>query len=51
VLDVEVELDPSIDYVEFTINFKGCGAELANIVKTLTPAELGVDDMELKTCS
>ena len=38
--DVEIEYMPQADYVEFIISFKGCGAELANVLKVLTPAQV-----------
>jgi fumarate hydratase subunit alpha len=39
--DVEIEYVPEKDYAEFIISFKGCGAELANVLKILTPEQVG----------
>lgn len=39
--DVEVELAPDADYADFIISFKGCGAELANVLRVLTPLQVG----------
>jgi fumarate hydratase subunit alpha len=46
--DVEAALDPDIDYAEFIISFKGCGSEVANISKVLTPVQLGEDWIGIK---
>lgn len=46
--EVEVELDPDVDYAEFIISFKGCGSELANVLRVLTPAQLGRDGVGIK---
>jgi fumarate hydratase subunit alpha len=46
--DVEIELDPSIDYADFIISFKGCGAELANVVRVFTPAQVGEGGIGIK---
>ena len=39
--NIELEYDPTIDYIEVIISFKGCGAELGNAMKILTPAMIG----------
>jgi fumarate hydratase subunit alpha len=41
--DLEIEQAPNADYAEFIISFKGCGAELGNITRILTPAQVGKD--------
>jgi fumarate hydratase subunit alpha len=41
--DVEMEYLPDGDCIELVVSFKGCGAELANIQKVLTPADVGRD--------
>jgi fumarate hydratase subunit alpha len=46
--DVEIEISPEQDYTELIISFKGCGAELANVVKVLTPAQVGKDGIGIK---
>jgi len=38
--DVEIEYDPNTDHADFVISFKGCGAELANVLRVLTPAQV-----------
>lgn len=37
----EFQYRPDLDYLEVIISFKGCGAELGNVTKTLTPTQLG----------
>jgi len=37
----EMEVDPSLDYLEIIVSFKGCGPELFNAFKTFTPESLG----------
>lgn len=39
--DVEMRETPHADHAEFIISFKGCGAELANVLRVLTPAQVG----------
>jgi len=39
--NVEYEYHPGQKYVDFIISFKGCGAELGNVIQILTPAKLG----------
>ncbi len=39
--DLEVEYDPRPGHAKFILSFKGCGAELANVVKVLTPSQVG----------
>ena len=46
--DVEIEYRPDADYVDFIVSFKGCGAELANISKVLTPAQVGKNGVGIK---
>lgn len=46
--DVEVEYVPEADYVEFIISFKGCGAELPNVLKVLTPEQVGKNGVGIK---
>jgi len=46
--DVEIEYVPEIDYVDFIISFKGCGAELANVLKVFTPAQVGANGVGIK---
>lgn len=46
--DVEIEDAPQADYAEFIISFKGCGAELPNVVKVLTPAQVGKNGSGIK---
>ncbi|RLG60948.1 fumarate hydratase [Candidatus Geothermarchaeota archaeon] len=46
--DVEIEYDPNADYVDLIISFKGCGAELANTLKVLTPAQVGREGTGIK---
>jgi fumarate hydratase subunit alpha len=46
--DVEVEIEPFADYAEFIISFKGCGAELVNVQKVLTPREVGRGGIGIK---
>lgn len=46
--DVEIEYVTEVDYVEFIISFKGCGAELANVVKVLTPKQVGKNGAGIK---
>jgi fumarate hydratase subunit alpha len=46
--DVEIEYNPNADYADFIISFKGCGAELANVLKVLTPTEVGKEGIGIK---
>jgi fumarate hydratase subunit alpha len=46
--DVEIELDPNLNYADFTISFKGCGSEIANVLRVLTPAQVGKDGVGIK---
>jgi fumarate hydratase subunit alpha len=46
--DVELEYVPDKDYAEFIISFKGCGAELANVLRVLTPAQVGKNGVGIK---
>lgn len=46
--DVEVELTPDADYADFIISFKGCGAELANVLRVLTPLQVGRGGIGIK---
>ncbi|MEM3586769.1 MAG: fumarate hydratase [Candidatus Bathyarchaeia archaeon] len=46
--DVEIELDPNLNYMDFTISFKGCGSEVANVLKVLTPVQVGRDGIGIK---
>jgi len=46
--DVEIEYMPQAGYAEFIISFKGCGAELANVLKVLTPEQVGKQGMGIK---
>ena len=39
---------PGQEYIEMVISFKGCGAELGNVYKTMTTAQLGSDLKGLK---
>ncbi|WP_371377050.1 fumarate hydratase [Sporomusa aerivorans] len=40
---------PGQEYIEMVMSFKGCGAELGNVYKTMTTAQLGSDYKGLKT--
>lgn len=44
----EVDFCPELDYVEFIVSFKACGAELVNGVKGFTAATLGLKLSGLK---
>lgn len=44
----EFQYNPELEYLEIIISFKGCGAELGNLVKVMTTAELGKDLAGLK---
>jgi fumarate hydratase subunit alpha len=44
----EFQYYPGQEYLEIIISFKGCGAELGNIVKVMTPAQLGKNLVGLK---
>jgi fumarate hydratase subunit alpha len=46
--DVEVELAPEAEHTDFIISFKGCGAELANVQRVLTPAQVGKEGIGIK---
>lgn len=39
--DMEIDYNPRIDHAQFIISFKGCGAELVNVLKVLTPSQIG----------
>jgi len=45
----EYQYRPEQEYIEMIISFKGCGAELGNVYKTMTTAQLGSDLKGLKT--
>ena len=47
--NIELRQDPSLDYVEIVMSAKGCGAELGNVAKILTPATLGKNYKGLKS--
>jgi fumarate hydratase subunit alpha len=44
----EFQYKPEQDYLEIIISFKGCGAELGNVVKVMTTAQLGKELAGLK---
>ncbi len=46
--DMEVDYDPAADSAEFLLSFKGCGAELPNVVRVLKPAEIGKRGVGIK---
>jgi fumarate hydratase subunit alpha len=46
--DVEIEYDHEADYADFILSFKGCGAELPNVLKVLTPAQVGRNGVGIK---
>lgn len=46
--DVEVELALDADHADFIISFKGCGAELANVQRVLTPLQVGEGGIGIK---
>lgn len=46
--DIEMVYVPEADYSDFIISFKGCGSELANVVKVLTPAQVGESGAGIK---
>jgi fumarate hydratase subunit alpha len=46
--DVETLLEPDLEYAEFAISFKGCGSEVANVLRVLTPAQVGRDGAGIK---
>jgi fumarate hydratase subunit alpha len=46
--NVEYKFKPGQKFIEVIISFKGCGAELGNIYKTMTTAQLGDDLKGLK---
>ena len=46
--DIEIEYASEADYAEFVVSFKGCGAELANVLKVLTPAQVGKGGIGIK---
>lgn len=46
--NMEYQYRPGQEYVEVIISFKGCGAELGNVYKTMTTAQLGTDLHGLK---
>jgi fumarate hydratase subunit alpha len=37
----ELEYDPDIDYIDVIVSLKGCGAELGNALRIMTPAQIG----------
>jgi len=41
--NIEYQYRPNQEYIEMIVSFKGCGAELGNIYKTMTTAQLGSD--------
>lgn len=41
--NIEYQFHPGQKYVDVIISFKGCGAELGNAMKIMTPATLGLD--------
>ncbi|HWR39273.1 MAG TPA: fumarate hydratase [Patescibacteria group bacterium] len=47
--NMEYLYSPGQEYIEMIMSFKGCGAELGNIYKTMTTAQLGSDYKGLKT--
>lgn len=47
--NMEYKYQPKQEYIEMILSFKGCGAELGNIYKTMTTAQLGDDFKGLKT--
>lgn len=46
--DVEIEHAPHENHADFVISFKGCGAELANTLRVLTPAQVGREGTGIK---
>jgi fumarate hydratase subunit alpha len=46
--DVEIEQSREDDYLELILSFKGCGAELANVQKVLTPLQVGREGIGIK---
>jgi len=46
--DVEIDCDPAADSAEFLLSFKGCGAELPNVLRVLKPAEVGKGGVGIK---
>lgn len=46
--NIEYEMVPEQDHMDFIISFKGCGAELGNAMQILTPAKLGDNLVGLK---
>lgn len=44
----EYQYDSERDYLEIILSFKGCGAELGNVVKVMTTAQLGKNLSGLK---
>jgi len=46
--DVDIEYVPEAEYADFIVSFKGCGAELANVTKILTPAQVGKNGAGIK---
>lgn len=46
--NVEYKFKPGQEYIEMILSFKGCGAELGNVYKTMTTAQLGDDLKGLK---
>ncbi len=46
--DIDIAYNPEADYMDVVISFKGCGAELANSLKVLTPAQSGQDGIGIK---
>ena len=47
--NIEYQYCPDQEFIEMIISFKGCGAELGNVYKTMTTAQLGSDLKGLKT--
>jgi len=46
--EVEIEQAPDASHADFVISFKGCGAELSNVARVLTPAEVGKEGRGIK---
>jgi fumarate hydratase subunit alpha len=45
---LETSFDPSADCAEFLLSFKGCGAELPNVMRVFKPAEIGENALGIK---
>jgi fumarate hydratase subunit alpha len=46
--DLEIEFDPNLESMEVLASFKGCGAELVNVQKVLTPTDVGINGIGIK---